>query len=155
MNRVVRFGPIIQKVLLYTCITLSSGILTFTPVQTQTINNLPEKFFSQQLFRHVGPVGNRVSAVTGEEGNANVFYIGAASGGVFKSVDGGHSWNPIFDDQPVQSIGSISISRADPNLVWVGTGESFIRSNVSIGNGIYLSTDGGKNWNHMLSLIHI
>ena len=149
MNRVVRFGPIIQKVLLYTCITLSSGILTFTPVQAQTINNLPEKFFSQQLFRHVGPVGNRVSAVTGEEGNANVFYIGAASGGVFKSIDGGHSWNPIFDDQPVQSIGSISISRSDPNLVWVGTGESFIRSNVSIGNGIYLSTDGGKNWNHM------
>lgn len=117
--------------------------------EAQTIGSIPEGLFSNAEFRHVGPVGNRVSAVTGEEGNQNIFYIGAASGGVFKSVDGGHSWDPIFDDQLSLSIGSIAIAKSDPNLVWVGTGESFIRSNVSIGDGIYLSTDAGKNWNHM------
>ena len=130
------------------CVFLSI-LCCVKPTEAQTVANIPEGLFSNANFRHVGPVGNRVSAVTGEEGNQNVFYIGAASGGVFKSVDGGHSWNPIFDDQLSLSIGSIAIAKSDPNVVWVGTGESFIRSNVSIGDGIYLSTDAGKNWNHM------
>ena len=140
------------------CIRLASTILfsfclslleSPKDLSSQTLNSIPKELFSDIQFRHVGPVGNRVSAVTGEEGNSNVYYVGAASGGVFKSLDGGHTWNPIFDDQPAQSIGAIAISRSDPNLVWVGTGESFIRSNVSIGNGIYLSTDAGSNWDHM------
>ncbi len=100
-------------------------------------------------FRYIGPPGNRVSAVTGVPGNWNVYFAGAASGGVWKSTDGGIHWRPVFDQEPAQSIGSIAIAPEDHNLVWVGTGEPFIRSNVSIGNGIYKSTDGGETWKHM------
>ena len=115
----------------------------------QSLGSLTGAFFEDMDFRHVGPVGNRVSAVIGEPGNPNVYYFGAASGGVFKSEDGGHAWRPIFDDQVAQSIGALAVAPSDPNVVWAGTGEAFIRSNVSIGNGVYRSTDGGENWQHM------
>jgi photosystem II stability/assembly factor-like uncharacterized protein len=105
--------------------------------------------FDQLVFRYIGPPGNRLSAVVGVPGDPNVFYAGAASGGVWKATDGGTRWDPIFDDQPAQSIGAIAIAPSDPNVIWVGTGESFIRSNVSIGNGVYKSTDAGKTWTHM------
>ena len=100
-------------------------------------------------YRHIGPVGNRVSAVVGVPGDPNVYYIGAASGGVFKTVDGGVHWEPVFDDQPAQSIGALAIDPTNPNVIWAGTGEAHIRSNVSVGNGVYKSTDGGKSWSHM------
>jgi photosystem II stability/assembly factor-like uncharacterized protein len=116
--------------------------------KAQSLSELPADFFTNLDFRHIGPVGNRVSAVMGEPGNANVYYVGAASGGVFKSEDGGHSWRPIFDDQEAQSIGALAVAPSDANVVWVGTGEAFIRSNVSIGNGVYRSTDGGESWTH-------
>lgn len=115
----------------------------------QTLEDVPDNFFSSADYRYVGPVGNRVSAVVGEPGNPNVYYIGAASGGVFKSEDGGHSWRPIFDEQMAQSIGALAVAPSDPNVVWAGTGEAFIRSNVSVGDGVYRSTDGGENWTHM------
>ena len=100
-------------------------------------------------YRFIGPPGNRVSAVVGVPGDPNTYYVGAASGGVWKSSDGGVHWRPIFDDQPAQSIGAIAIAPSDPSVVWVGTGESFIRSNVSLGNGVYRSTDAGKTWTHV------
>ncbi len=100
-------------------------------------------------YRHVGPVGNRVSAVVGVPGDPNVYYAGAASGGVWKSTDGGHGWRPIFDDHDVQSIGALAIAPTDPNTVWAGTGEPFIRSNVSHGTGIFRSTDAGDSWVRM------
>jgi photosystem II stability/assembly factor-like uncharacterized protein len=100
-------------------------------------------------YRFIGPPGNRVSAVVGVSGDPSTYYAGAASGGVWKSTDGGIHWKPIFDEQPAQSIGSIAIAPSDPNVVWVGTGEPFIRSNVSLGNGIYKSTDAGKTWKHV------
>ncbi len=115
----------------------------------QTSDGLGPSLWNQLLYRHIGPVGNRVSAVTGVPGDPNIYYIGSASGGVFKSTDGGVQWEPIFDDQPAASIGSLALDPVNPNIVWVGTGETFIRSNVSIGNGIYKSTDGGKHWTHM------
>ncbi|MHB8055882.1 MAG: WD40/YVTN/BNR-like repeat-containing protein [Candidatus Aminicenantales bacterium] len=102
--------------------------------------------FASLRYRHIGPVGNRVIAVVGLPGNPNVYYIGAASGGIFKSVDGGGRWEPIFDSQPVSSVGSLAVAPSDPNVVWAGTGEAFIRSNISQGNGIYKSTDAGKTW---------
>jgi len=105
--------------------------------------------FAGLKFRFIGPPGNRVSAVVGVPGDPNVYYAGAASGGVWKSVDGGNEWKPVFDKQDAQSIGAIAIAPADPNVVWVGTGETFIRSNVSIGDGVYKSTDAGKTWKHM------
>ena len=100
-------------------------------------------------YRFIGPPGNRVSAVVGVPGDANTYYAGGASGGVWKSSDGGTHWRPVFDDQPSQSIGAIAIAPSDPNVIWVGTGEPFIRSNVSLGNGVYRSTDAGKTWMHV------
>ena len=100
-------------------------------------------------FRYIGPPGNRVSAVVGEPGNPNVYYVGAASGGVWKSVDGGTNWRPVFDAMPAQSIGALAIAPSDHSIIWAGTGETFIRSNVSLGDGIYKSTDGGTTWQHM------
>jgi photosystem II stability/assembly factor-like uncharacterized protein len=100
-------------------------------------------------YRFIGPPGNRVSAVAGVPGDPNTYYAGAASGGVWKSTDGGIHWKPIFDEQTAQSVGSIAIAPSDSNVVWVGTGESFIRSHVSLGDGIYKSTDAGKTWKRM------
>ena len=97
-------------------------------------------------YRYIGPEGNRVSAVAGIPGNPRVYYAGAASGGLFQSTDGGIHWQPLFDDQPVSSIGAIAVAPSDPNVVWVGTGEPFIRSQISIGWGVFKSTDAGKTW---------
>ena len=126
---------------------LSAIALPWTPAAAQ-ISAPASELFADLPYRHIGPVGNRVSAVTGVPGHANTYFFGAASGGVFRSSDGGHHWDPVFDDQNVASIGSIAIAPSDANVVWVGTGEAFIRSNVSIGNGIYRSTDGGDSWEH-------
>ncbi len=132
-----------------------SGLLVFmlmlcAPLSlgAQQLNPDPA-VFSGLHYRFVGPGGNRVSAVVGVPGDLNVYYAGAASGGVWKSVDGGIHWAPIFDKEPAQSIGDIAIAPSDHNIVWVGTGEPFIRSNVSIGDGVYKSTDAGKTWVHM------
>jgi photosystem II stability/assembly factor-like uncharacterized protein len=105
--------------------------------------------FEQLVYRHIGPQGNRVSAVAGVAGDPLVYYVGAASGGIFKTEDSGTTWKPIFDDQPVSSIGSLAVTPSQPNIVWAGTGETALRSNNSIGNGIYKSIDGGKTWTHM------
>jgi photosystem II stability/assembly factor-like uncharacterized protein len=100
-------------------------------------------------YRYIGPVGNRVSAVSGVPGDANIYYIGAASGGIFRSRDGGTNWEPIFDDQPVAAIGSLAVDPVNTNVIWAGTGETFIRSNVLTGNGIYKSVDGGDTWQQL------
>jgi len=120
--------------------------VALAPVTAQQID---PQVYDALRYRHIGPVGNRVIAVTGVVGQPHVYYIGAASGGIFKTTDGGAHWTPIFDRQPAASIGSIAVAPSDFNVVWAGTGETFIRSNVSIGNGIYRSTDAGRTWTHM------
>ncbi len=105
--------------------------------------------FKRLRYRHIGPMGNRVSAVVGIPGNPHVYYAGAASGGIWMTEDSGIRWRPIFDGQDVQSIGALAVAPSDHNVIWAGTGEAFIRSNISIGKGIYKSTDGGKNWTSM------
>jgi photosystem II stability/assembly factor-like uncharacterized protein len=107
----------------------------------------PEKSpFAALQFRYIGPEGNRVSSVAGVAGNANIYYAGAASGGIFRTTDAGVNWEPVFDGQPVSSIGALAVAPSDPNVVWAGTGEPFIRSNISIGWGVFRSTDAGKTW---------
>src|SRR5215831_17081996 len=102
--------------------------------------------YNEMKFRYIGPVGNRATAVAGIPGNPNVYYVGAASGGIWKTTDGGIHWDPIFDDQPVSSIGTMAIAPSDPNIVFAGTGEPFIRSHISVGEGMFKSTDAGKTW---------
>src|SRR4029077_11452799 len=105
--------------------------------------------YAQLKYRYIGPEGNRATSVAGVPGKPNIWYVGAASGGIFKSTDGGIHWDPIFDSEPVASIGSLAVAASDPNIVWAGTGESFIRSHISVGAGIYKSLDAGKTWSLM------
>jgi photosystem II stability/assembly factor-like uncharacterized protein len=101
-------------------------------------------------YRLVGPpAGGRVSRVAGVPGDPLAFYAATASGGVWKSADGGIKWKPVFDDQPTSSIGSVAVAPSDPNVVYVGSGEANIRGNVGQGDGIYKSTDAGKTWQHV------
>ncbi len=102
-------------------------------------------------FRFVGPSeGNRVSAVGAIPGDPSTYYAGAASGGIWKSTDGGNRWVPIFDKEPVAAIGALAVAPSDPNVVWVGTGEAWaIRDSDVMGNGVYRSTDAGKTWAHV------
>src|SRR3954468_4320295 len=102
-------------------------------------------------FRYMGPAtGGRVATVAGVPGDPNVYYLGSASGGVWKSTDGGQSFVPIFDEQPVAAIGAIAVAPSDPNTVWVGTGESWvIRYSDVMGDGVYVSKDAGKTWKNM------
>ena len=100
-------------------------------------------------FRHIGPVGNRVASVAGVADDDQIYYVGAASGGLWKTEDAGLTWRALMDDQPVNAIGALEVAPSDPNVIWAGTGEPHIRSNVSIGNGVYRSTDGGENWSHV------
>jgi photosystem II stability/assembly factor-like uncharacterized protein len=125
---------------------LAVGLLA--PLAGLRAQDGPPDPFAALAFRHIGPIGNRVPAVVGVPGEAGTYYAGGASGGIFKTTDGGVTWAPVFDDQPAASIGALAIAPSDPNVVWVGTGETFIRSNVSIGNGVYRSTDAGRSFVH-------
>ena len=100
-------------------------------------------------WRNIGPEGNRFSAAVGIPGDPLTYYVGAASGGIWKSTDGGTNWRSLFDAQPVQSIGSLAVARSDKNVVWAGTGEGKIRSHISVGQGVYKSTDAGESWTLM------
>ncbi|MCI0445711.1 sialidase [bacterium] len=103
-------------------------------------------------IRNIGPSvpSGRIAAMAARNiGGKTLLYVGAASGGVWKSEDGGTTLKPVFDKQPVQSIGAVTIDPTNPKIVWVGTGESWTRNSVSIGDGIYKSTDGGESWTNM------
>ena len=129
-------------------IFLASLALLAAPGAVTAQNISPEQY-SQLRYRHIGPVGNRIASVVGVVGDPLTYYVGAASGGIWKSEDGGEYWRPIFDDQPDHSIGALAVAPSDPAIVWAGTGEPHIRSNVSLGTGVYKSTDGGESWRHM------
>jgi photosystem II stability/assembly factor-like uncharacterized protein len=101
-------------------------------------------------WRMIGPFrGGRTRAVAGVPSLPHVFYIGATDGGVWKTDDAGRTWQPIFDDQPTQSIGAIAVAPSDPNILYVGSGEGLHRPDLSVGDGIYRSADGGRTWAHL------
>ena len=102
-------------------------------------------------IRNVGPanMSGRITAIDAVHSNPKILYVGAASGGVWKSENGGSAWNPVFDAQPTQNIGSLAIRQSNPNVVWVGTGEGNPRNSMNLGMGIFRSSDGGKTWQHL------
>ena len=123
---------------------------SFLPSEAQDTPPKDTSRFKNLKFRNIGPdAGGRVSRACGVAGDPLTYYAATASGGVWKSVNGGKSWKPIFDDQPISSIGAIAVAPSDPYIVYVGSGEANIRGNVAAGNGIYKSTDAGKTWKHV------
>jgi photosystem II stability/assembly factor-like uncharacterized protein len=109
-----------------------------------------QKVFAEMKWRMIGPHrGGRTPTVVGIPNQPNVFYMGVNDGGVWKTADFGQTWQPIFEDQPTGSIGSIAIAPSDPNIIYVGSGEGLQRPDLSTGDGIYKSTDGGKTWRHL------
>ena len=110
-----------------------------------------ETAFSRLEWRSIGPaiMGGRIADVEGVPGDPNVVYVASASGGLWKTTNGGVRWTPIFERQGTISIGDIALAPSNPEVVWVGTGESNTRNSVSFGDGVYKSNDGGKTWQHM------
>ena len=109
-----------------------------------------EGFAGAVRWRNVGPFrGGRTRAIAGVPSQPNVFYMAQVNGGVFKTIDYGRTWQPIFDDQPTGSVGAIAVSVSNPEIVYVGSGEGLHRPDLSIGDGIYKSTDAGKTWTHL------
>jgi photosystem II stability/assembly factor-like uncharacterized protein len=112
------------------------------PVSPELMNGLK--------WRLIGPFrGGRAVAVAGVPGDSSTFYFGSVNGGVWKTTDAGIVWSPIFDGQPVGSIGALAVAPSNPGIIYVGTGETDIREDLSSGNGVYKSMDGGATWNHM------
>jgi photosystem II stability/assembly factor-like uncharacterized protein len=111
---------------------------------------LSSNLYSGLRWRMLGPFrGGRVAAATGVPGRPNEFYFGSVNGGVWKTIDGGRVWLPVFDSQPVASIGAIAVAPSQPNTVYVGSGESTLRDSAGFGNGVYKSIDAGKTWRHL------
>ncbi len=112
--------------------------------------SIPPTFLRSLHWRSIGPFrGGRTRGVAGVPSQPNVFYIGVCNGGVWKTNDYGRTWQPIFDDQPTGSIGAIAVAQSDPNVVYVGSGEGLHRPDLSVGDGIYKSTNAGKTWTHL------
>jgi photosystem II stability/assembly factor-like uncharacterized protein len=123
---------------------------SFSFVGVSLAQQYPESMYQDMRWRMIGPFrGGRTRAVAGVPSQPNLFYIGAVNGGVWKSDDYGRTWTPIFDQVPTQSVGAIAVAPSDPNVIYVASGEGLHRPDLSVGNGIYKSTDAGKTWTHL------
>jgi photosystem II stability/assembly factor-like uncharacterized protein len=135
-----RFGTGVLSLLFYLGMLVSAT--TAAPVQSATFNALH--------WRSIGPFrGGRTVAITGIPKEQNVFYMAPTDGGVWKTDDYGRTWTPIFDGQPTQSIGALAVAQSDPQTIYAGSGEGLLRPDLSTGDGIYKSRDGGKSWQHL------
>ena len=133
-------------------LTLILAITSTALAQTPSPVKIDSETISGLGARNIGSaaMSGRIAAVDAvQEGQRLTIYVGSASGGVWKSVNGGTTFKPVFDKQPVQSIGAVTIDPKNPKVIWVGTGESWTRNSVSIGDGVYKSTDAGDNWTNL------
>ena len=136
IQRFLRILSVILCIVLLPCSVLAQG---YDPAM-----------FRELHWRLIGPFrGGRTVAISGVPGQQNVFYMAPNNGGVWKSTDYGRTWTPIFDDQPTGSIGALAVAPSDPNTIYVGSGEGLRRPDLSVGNGVYKSSDGGRTWQHL------
>src|SRR5689334_14746721 len=133
---------------MHTPFQLSRFALAAAAALTASAQVMNPALWSGMKYRMIGPErGGRVTAVTGVPAQPNTFYMGSTGGGVWKTTDAGHAWVNISDGQiPLGSIGAVEVSLSNPDVIYAGTGSSKIRSNVSIGRGMYKSTDAGRTW---------
>ncbi|MGZ3528469.1 MAG: VPS10 domain-containing protein [Vulcanimicrobiaceae bacterium] len=140
MRRLLSFVSVLAL-----CAPLAFAMPAYAIAQTYDQN-----LYSGLQWRLIGPFrGGRALAVAGIAGNDRTFYFGAVGGGVWRTDNAGRTWAPVFDSQPVASIGAIAVAPSDPNVIYVGSGEADMRSDIQAGNGMYKSTDGGKTWRHI------
>jgi photosystem II stability/assembly factor-like uncharacterized protein len=133
--------------ILHLLLLLIACFASFTAVSAQ---QLSPALYQGLRWRLIGPFrGGRTVAITGIPGKPNVFYMAPNNGGVWKTTDYGQTWNPIFDDQPTGSIGTLAVAPSNPDIIYVGSGEGLRRPDLSVGDGIYKSTDGGHSWQHL------
>ena len=146
-----------KKTIFYALILLLNTILIFSflfgekkPSQVETILS-DDSFLSGLKWRCIGPanMGGRIDDIAVVESRPHIIYVGTASGGVWKTINNGITWEPIFDDQATSTIGDVTVAPSNPDTVWIGTGEPNNRQSSSWGNGAYKSTDGGKTWKNM------
>jgi len=140
-------SSLIFRIVVGSAILFSMGLAIEGIVRAQQI---PEPLYSEMKWRMIGPFrAGKVNAVAGVPGNPGVYYFGADGGGVWKTTDGGTVWNPIFDKETIASIGAMALAPSNAKIIYVGTGVNTIFSDSSYGDGVYKSTDGGENWQHV------
>ena len=127
------------------------ALLALAPRAALAASQMDPSLLAGLKARSIGPatMSGRVAAVDVADSDPDLMYVGTAAGGVWKSVNGGLTWTPVFDDQPIASIGDVAIFQPNPDVVWVGSGEGNVRNSVSIGNGVYRTLDGGRTWQHL------
>ena len=138
------------KINLFRCTALLVAVLASGFIQTVPAQTIPENAYSAMRWRNIGPFrAGRALAATGIPGNASTFFFGAVDGGVWKTANAGHTWQQISDGQVSPSIGALAIAASNENILYVGTGEADMRSDITYGDGVYKSTDGGSHWTHL------
>src|SRR3989440_12714760 len=161
---IFRFAGLALVAFLFVCssalaVSPSPRVATPSPSPTRAVNPSPsptpagaidEKLFKGMQWRQVGPFrGGRALAIEGIPGEPDTYYFGAVAGGVWKTIDGGANWTPLFDKENISSIGAIAVAPSDYNVIYVGTGEAAIRGNTTYGIGVFKSVDGGKTWENI------
>src|SRR5204862_3236695 len=157
-------GHLVWVAFLFVCssafaVSPSPRAITPSPSPTRAASPSPtatpagaidEKLFRGMQWRQVGPFrGGRALAVEGVPGEPGTYYFGAVAGGVWKTIDGGANWTPLFDKEAISSIGAIAVAPSDHNVIYVGTGEAAIRGNTTYGIGVFKSIDAGKTWKNI------
>jgi photosystem II stability/assembly factor-like uncharacterized protein len=148
MKTIAASAPPVPRTALVVLLLLSAGVVPGSPVEGQQVD---ASRFAQLEWNNVGPArGGRSTAIAGSEARPNEYYFGATGGGLWKSVDGGLDWSPVTDeDLTSSSVGAIGVCETDPDIVYIGTGETQLRGNIQQGDGVYRTTDGGETWEHV------